>query len=34
MGTIVPFVRERLAHLTDTLNQLKDRVREAVAGSM
>lgn len=31
---LIPFVRERLVHLTDTLNQLKDRVREAVAGEM
>ena len=33
-ASIVPHVRDRLIHLTATLHQLKDRVREAVATEM
>ena len=33
-ASIVPPIRDRLMHLTETLHQLKDRVREAVATEM
>ena len=33
-SSIVPPIRDRLMHLTETLHQLKDRVREAVATEM